>query len=756
MLSYALAIFTGAFLLFQVQPLIGKYILPWFGGSPGVWTTCMLFFQVLLLGGYAYAHCSTRWLRPRQQAVLHLVLLVLSLLFLPITPSEAWKPHGGGGGDPLWQILALLTVSLGLPYFVLSSTGPLLQHWFNRAQPGVSPYRLYALSNVGSLLALISYPFYFESTFSRHTQAQLWSAGLCLFATLCGFCALRMLKLRPGAMNAAGPAEGSETAASPTPLQKLLWLVLPAIASALLLATTNKLCQDVAVIPFLWVLPLCLYLLTFILCFDHPRWYRRGVFSALLVVGFAVVYQLLETGHRSSLDLQIVGYAVTLLVACMVCHGELYHLRPAPAHLTRYYLFIAAGGALGGIFVAAIAPLVFDRYLELQIALWVLSYFLGVVCFTAKSRALVVGAGAGALFATLLIPAMGLGREATWSEWARDYVAALDDFYGKHWLVIAALAVGFALSIGKPRGFFQRPWRMRLVGFPMLLSVALGMLFLIQIGKPDDTVVSVSRNFYGTLTVHEYEHDDSGEKYYQLVNGAITHGLQIIDPDKAMWATSYYGPNSGVGLALTHLDATGGKRIGLVGLGTGSLAAYGKSGDALRIYEINPAVERLARTRFTYLEHCPAKVDVVLGDARLSMEGELQRHESPQFDLLALDAFSSDAIPVHLLTREAFEIYLQELKPGGVIAVHTSNRYLDLRPVVEQLARHFGLESATIFDDDESDWWIYSTTWILLTKNHAFLQQDDIRLATAPAEEIPAKLPLWTDDQTSLFRILKR
>src|SRR5476649_651185 len=313
MLPYALTIFTGAFLLFQVQPLIGKFILPWFGGGPGVWTTCLLFFQTLLLGGYAYAHFSSTRLKPKTQAIVHLVLLALALSLLPITPGDGWKAHIAG--NPVGHILLLLLACVGLPYFVLSSTGPLMQQWFSRAHPGVSPYRLYALSNVGSLLALLSYPVFFEVKFSRHTQATLWAAGLAVFVLCCGYCALRLWKSGNVSTSPAESPDAPPAETAPTSLvDKIFWLALPALASVLLLATTNKLCQEIAVVPFLWVLPLALYLLSFIVCFDHARWYRRGVFVALLAIGTAVLCDLLSAGSDASMTLQIASYAVVLFI----------------------------------------------------------------------------------------------------------------------------------------------------------------------------------------------------------------------------------------------------------------------------------------------------------------------------------------------------------------------------------------------------------------------------------------------------------
>ena len=760
MLPFALTIFTGAFLLFQVQPLIGKFILPWFGGGPGVWTTCLLFFQMVLLGGYAYAHFSSSRLKPRQQVILHFVLLALSLALLPITPSESWKTNLSG--DPNWRILVLLMVTIGLPYFVLSSTGPLMQQWFSQTNPGVSPYRLYALSNVGSLLALLSYPAYFEVRFSRQVQANMWSAGLALFVVFCGYCAYRLWRhaspdapvpaprpaTSPATTDGAPATTGEETTA---PVDKLLWVALPAIASILLLATTNKLSQEVAVIPFLWVLPLSLYLLTFIICFDHARWYHRGVFTALLVVGIAVVCQLLPAGSDAPMRVQIFGYTATLFIACMVCHGELYRLKPPPQRLTSYFLLISAGGALGGFLVAIAAPAIFSDYRELQLGLWVLTYALGVLAFRHRSRELVLGAGAGALLVAFALP------------WLRSF---LDDSsgYGSELLELfrdRAIYVGAGLLVligcvfDLKRRRIAAEFNVRMGAFVMAICIAVGAVFVVQWNSRDTvTVLSASRNFYGTLKVFDYYPSDEEDHYHLLLHGATTHGLQFVKPEKSVLSTTYYAESSGVGLAMGQL-AEGPRRLGLVGLGTGSLATYGRKGDYLRIYEINPAVEKLARSQFKYLDYSQAKIDVVMGDARLMMEQEVAGGKSQQFDLLALDAFSSDAIPVHLLTREAFEIYLRQIKPDGVIAVHISNRYLNLRPVVERLAANFGLSVATISDDNEPEWWIYATTWMLVTKNKAFLASTKIKDATEAADSESKTAPLWTDDFASLYSILK-
>ncbi len=758
MLVYALTIFIGAFLLFLVQPLIGKYILPWFGGGTGVWTTCMLFFQVLLLGGYAYAHFLSRRLKRRAQVVVHLVLLLGAMLLLPITPADAWKPISDS--NPTLHILGLLTVCLGLPYFVLSSTGPLMQQWFSQTNPGVSPYRLYALSNVGSLLALIGYPFFVETHFTRIQQARLWGWGLIAYIIFGVLCALKLWRTKPHEAFTSGTTNSPEpeSAASdlrPSLFDCVLWLMLPACASALLLATTNKLCQDIAVVPFLWVLPLALYLLTFIISFDNPRWYLRGLFALLLVGALAGLCWVLYKGTDTSLTMQIGIYAGGLFVCCMVCHGELYRLRPDPSLLTSFYLMIAAGGALGGLFVAVGAPLLFSDYYEMHWGMALCGLLFIVVCLRDEASA---NAREWRWLACGLTLAAFVGLDLVLSHLAGRSLPIIKSGVTVLrigvWVLLAGLVILWLVR--KKFRTFQH-WRMMTLLWLLPGWLALVTTLWLQASQSNDDVVSRSRNFYGTLKVCEYRQHDPKEHYFLLQHGRITHGIQFVDPIRAKWTTTYYAEGSGIELAVKALPAAG-RRLGVVGLGTGTMAAFGRAGDYLRIYEINREVERLARLRFSYLSNSAARVEVVLGDARLSLE-----RESPQdFDLLALDAFSGDAIPVHLLTTEAFELYARHLKTNGIIAVHISNRYLDLEPAILNLARHFNYRTAVISYEDnevneeiESDWWMYSSTWVLLTHSEAIANSPVIRNAASDVKTNAALIPLWTDDFASLFQVLE-
>ena len=702
--AFSLAIFWGALLLFLVQPLIAKYILPWFGGSPAVWTTCMLFFQLLLLAGYAYAHFSTTRLRTRTQVVVHLALLGLSLLLLPISPGDQWKP--ADGSSPTGTILLLLLATIGLPYLALSATGPLFQAWFSRAHPGVSPYRLYALSNVGSLLALLGYPFLMEPRLGRHDQAVWWSAGLAVFAALAAWCGRQVWRL--GDLPPASvPADSAATGR----FDRTLWLALPACGVILLLSVTNRLCQDIAVIPFLWVLPLSLYLLTFIICFDSPRWYHRAVWLPLLAATLLAVAAWMLQGNLSAptqawlapvawamdaaSELTMFGeiglFLTTLFVGCMVCHGEVYRLRPAAGGLTGFYLSLSAGGAVGGLFVALGAPALFKDYLELHVGLF--------------------------LLAALTLAALWAAADSPVARWRRPWA----------WCGLILLLAGF------------------------------GEALRVDAQAPVSGRIEQTRNFYGVLKVLEEGADDDFDHKRTLQHGGTTHGLQFMAAARRRIPASYYTGTSGIGRTMRTVWPAGGRRIGVVGLGTGSMASWGRPGDVMRFYEINDEVVRIARGSFTFLADTPAKVELVMGDARLSME----REPDQRYDVLVLDAFSSDAIPAHLLTKEAFVTYRRHLKPDGVLAVHVSNRYLDLEPVVRLIAGESGLGVAVINDDDVGEFQVdeftggaYTSDWMLLSADSKVLAQPLISKAASESRETPAGARAWTDERSDLLSVL--
>ncbi len=678
---YALAIFLGAFLLFQVQPLIGKCILPWFGGTPGVWMACLLFFQVLLFCGYAYAHWATSRIGPKVQTLIHLGLLLAACAVLPIAPNAAWKPTGNE--EPVSRILILLAVTVGLPFFVLSTTGPLLQSWFSRTFPGRSPYRLYALSNGGSLLALLTFPVVFEWAFPTQVLTSVWSWTFVAFAVICGFCAWRAGRRGNQTAETIGSAAPPESGPSAATGTRVLWFALAMVPSVLLLATTNQVCLDVASVPFLWIAPLMLYLLTFILCFDSDRWYSRRWVMPAAIVGLGSVYYVIGAGSNISLFKQVAVYFASFFLCAFVCHGELARRKPPARDLTLFYLLIAGGGAAGGMFVALIAPLLFSDYLELHLGLLACAGLMVVVLFS-DSRSLFYRGGP-ALAGLLLIAGWG------------------------------ALAYGLLSEAAEQRA----------------------------------RVIDSARNFFGVLRVTKADSLYGGavEPILALWSGRIAHGFQYQRNELRDLPTAYYNRQSGVGRILSQPTDGRPRRVGLVGLGVGTLAAYAHPGDTFHFYEINPAVERLARAHFDFLSRCAGKVEVTLGDARLALERDQQ---SQNFDVLVLDAFSGDAIPVHLLTAEAFAIYERHLAPDGVIAVHISNRHFSLRPVVEAAAERYHFFTAAVdtppnFSGRDGTRWVSS--WILLSRSKKPLEVNEIRQWTLPPDD---RRVVWTDDHVSL------
>ena len=686
-LIYASTIFISAFLLFQVQPIIAKIILPWFGGAAAVWSVCLLFFQTVLLIGYLYAHFLTQNFRPRVQAWIHAVLLAASFLVLPILPRGHWRPSGTA--DPAFRVLLVLAVTVGLPYFLLSSTSPLLQAWQTRARRGAIPYRLYALSNAGSLLGLLSYPLLVEPRSSTARQAAGWSVLYMCAAVLCGLAAFL-------AGREASSIPPEEVAPRPNWTTQLLWLALAACGSALLLSITNHISQNIAAVPFLWVTPLSLYLLTFILCFASGSTYRRGLFLRLLGLALGgMAYALWPSFSALPLRVLIPLFCAGLFVCCMVCHGELARLKPHPTRLTSFYLMVSLGGAMGAVFVALLAPHLFSGYYELPIAM---------------------GGCAVLVLITLY----------------RDWDGVVSSGQGVRRVALA------------------------------LVVCLITSLYLATREQSANTRLMV-RNFYGVLRVADLVGPstvlvkgqvqlplDSDPHYRKLLNGTIDHGLQFTAPARRREPTTYYGPSSGIGITLTVAGAQGPLRVGVIGLGAGTIAAYGCPGDHYTFYEINPLVVQVANQEFSFLRDSKAKVDVVLGDARLSLE-----REPPQgFDVLAVDAFSSDAIPVHLLTREAFLLYRRHLKPGGVLAVHVSNTYLNLEPVVERAAVSLNQKAIVVDNVPDAKRGIIHAVWVLVGSPEGLLAQPQINVAEVPLDS-RGNEPLWTDDYSSLLRILR-
>jgi len=701
MFRFAVTIFLSAFLLFQVQPLIGKYILPWFGGSPGVWTTCMLMFQMLLLAGYGYAHFATTRMKPRTQGIVHLVLLLASLAMLPIVPDDSWKPSGEE--SPVWRILMLLGGTIGIPYFLLSTTGPLLQSWFAREYPNRSPFRLYALSNFGSLLALLSYPFIVEPALKLGTQAAVWSMLYSTFTLFCGWNAVKLIRFSKSAAPSLGSANATmqisaaqvAAARSPAPVAgstKALWVALACTASVMLLATTNQICQEVPVTPFLWIAPLAIYLVSFILTFDAPRWYRRDVFGPLLVLSICAAWYVVDNSPTIRHDTQLVVYGITLFAVCMTCHGELVRAKPDASNLTLFYLLISVGGALGGLFTALVAPRIFTGYMEFQLGL-------GATC-------------------VLLLVCLGRDERSPF-------------FQLKPFSAWCAMGCGC-----------------------MALCAALGKQALAS----DPTAITSARNFYGPLKIVNRKSETLGPQV-AMVHGRIVHGVQCTNEDLRRMPIAYYGPESGFAVAnrlhparkLAGAEARG-LRIGVVGLGAGVISAYGQAGDSIRYYEINPDVIRMAQQHFSFLKDSPAKNDIVLGDARVCLERELAAG-SQKFDILVIDAFSGDAVPMHLLTRECFRTYAAHLADGGMIVMNISNDNVDLAPVVRGHAAELNIELRSLGSSEDKSRSITRSDWVILTRNEKFLNDPEAvsHFRRMPSERAPI---MWTDDFGSLRQVL--
>jgi hypothetical protein len=793
--AFGLTIFLGAFLLFQIQLLIGKYILPWYGGVPMVWTTCMLCFQVGLLAGYAYAHLIVRRLTTPQQRLLHLAIVAFAFVAVgafitrwgvPLLPDATWKP--GGSESPVWHIVRLLAVTIGAPFFVVATTAPLLQSWYGTSYPKSSPYRLYALSNLGSLMALLTYPALVEVWLPLRLQAWVWTAGFVLFAAGVVTCAWASASrsaskaLIPRSVGAAARRDTWTTPATngreDVPLDELasaveapvrrrapvaprasdwlLWLALSACPSALLLATTNYVSQEIAVIPLLWIVPLSLYLASWVLTFDRDRWYMRGVWGTLLALGLTLTAFVLERGVWAHLALQIGVAVFALFVACMVCHGELARTTPPAAHLTSFYLAITVGGAIGGAFVSLAAPVLFPGTWEYPLALWLVAA-LALITFVRDRQsplhawplrtAAITVLSAAAVFAYVFRDAWPWLSEIS-DPWLFGIPAA-----------VTVLGLVAHVLIRRQWPSEPSPVAPRLAALTSL-AVMVGLI-VVGIALRHVTVsglshsIEHSRSFYGILDVEAIDPGGEGHEV-RLRHGRIVHGKQYRAPDLVREPTAYYGRDSGIGLAiLNHPRRSAGLRIGVIGLGAGTIAAYGEAGDTLRFYELNPHVTRLAGPSgdvFTFVRDSKAHTDVIPGDARLSLEAELARGEPQHFDILAVDAFSSDAIPAHLLTREAVALYLEHLQRDGVLVLNITNRYIELKPVVRGLAAEFNLAYAIVESIDGQ--WTWSSDWVLLARDAALLAAAPIADAKA-TEPSDAPVVRWTDDYSNVLRLVR-
>ncbi len=671
---YGAIAFLSALLLFSIEPIAARQILPVLGGSSAVWITCLVFFQTALLLGYLYAHWLSR-MASRFHRGLHLALLALAVVQTLLTASQ--PPIAGGAVHPVGTVFLFLTATIGLPFLLLASTSPLLQMWLFRSESDASGsgkkvwFRLFALSNAGSLLALLSYPALIEPYLSLHHQRTFWRLGFILFAVSSAFLALNIRET-----TTTTPAEATQVPAASL-RQRWLWFLLPMAAAMQLSAVTSHLTMNVAAIPLLWILPLAAYLITFILAFEAPRLYRRGLVLRLLVLMLASLgYMLSKTDFTIPIDLSILFFLLECFVACLFCHAETYALRPQRAsETTLFYLLIAAGGASGAFLVGIAFPLLFSGNYDLALA----------------------------------------------------------------FLVTAALALAATWNDG---------WTQRLLwttGTVLMLVLA----FALRAAYSRHALVQV-RNFYGSLRVTQNDMSPQQVPIRTLLNGTIQHGTQLFAPEFNHVPTTYYARDSGVGLAFRYCCEGHPRNIGIIGLGAGTLAIYGHAGDRFRFYEINPAVRPIAQNLFTYLRDSSASITFAEGDARTSLAAEPPQN----FDVLVVDAFSGDAIPLHLLTTQAIELYRRHLTPTGILAFHVSNQYLDLAPELAKLAAAANMQARLLNTPPNDVNGEYRAEWVLLTADPAIFSEPEIAAVATPILLRP-NLRVWTDDYSSILPILR-
>jgi hypothetical protein len=726
---FTVALFMSSTLLFLVQPMFAKMILPLLGGTPAVWNTAMLFFQAVLLGGYLYAHASIAWLGVRRQAALHLLIVALPLLILPISVPADWAPPNQG--QTLWLLL-LLCVSLGPPFFVVSSTAPLLQSWFatTRHRSSGDPYFLYAASNLGSMLSLLAYPLFVESRLRLADQTRVWTFGYGLFVVLIAGCAVavwRRTRTEDRAVAVERPAE--VPVSEPLSLvRRLRWIALAFVPSSLMLGVTSYLTTDIASVPLLWIVPLSLYLLSFILVFSPTLARSRGPLVRVLpflLLALAVVILVKATGPTW---LMIPLHLGAFFAAAVVLHGELSRDRPSTRHLTQFYLWIAVGGVLGGLFNALIAPIVFNSVIEYPVAivlaaLLMPSYSSDPVYAKRSRLDVAIPLGVGILAVALALGVRAMGMEPS-------------------------QLTGRLLAIGIPvvliLSFDRRPVRFGSGIAALLIAAAL------PIGTDERPVYS-DRSFF---SVHRVMEDPDG-RYRELVHGNTIHGRQDLDPERTTTPLTYYHRTGPLGAVFPDiLGPPEDLRVGVIGLGTGTMACYKRPGERWTFYEIDPQVERIARNPrlFTFLRDCAPEADVVLGDARL----KLASAPDEGYGILVVDAFSSDSIPVHLVTREAVALYRSKLSPDGVLMFHISNRYLDLRPVLANLAADAGMV-AQVGEDLRDGGKVEGRTpsiWVAMA-------EDTSRLASLSDAPLWRPLPpdprgtMWTDDFSNVLSVLR-
>lgn len=688
-MQYFFSVFISAFLIFQIQPIISKIILPWFGGGASVWTTCMLFFQFFLLVGYLYAFVLTKLLKVKYQIFIHLVCLILSLFLLPYNIQDMQNILISG--TPTWAVLKVLFLGLGFPYVILAANTPLLQHWFTSETNGANPYRLYAISNIGSFLALITYPIIIEPFMPLDWQIKLWSGIYWLFVLMVGWIFLIVVKHNnKNKQCTSQPAVNSKVGF----FRLILWFMLSTLGVVLLVSTTNALTQNVPPVPFLWIAPLAIYLLTYVMAFSNIAIYVRNFWVPIFMLLSFVALLIYFIGGQFDIITQLLIYLLILLCGCMICHGELNTLKPQQGNTTLFYLVLSAGGVCGSILVSFVAKSLFDDFIEFPLA----------------------------IFSILLLASISLW----WSQQFDPVItkSSVDGVTNNH---LSTLATGCAI-------------------------VSLVWLFIFtklntQYQQYD---IAKGRNFYGILTVKDITEGKVNER--RLVDGTTSHGSQSLPLAKLAVPTSYYRPGTGVQLVIEELSRDSLLKVGIIGLGVGALSAYGKPGDYYTFYEINPLVADFANQYFSYLVNTEAKVDVKLGDARVTLQNELDSGLKNAFDLLIIDAFSGDLIPTHLMTREAFLLYEQHIKTHGALALHISNRHLSLLPVIMHHSNSLDFQ-VMVFETPGSGS-EHDAQWVLLTNNNQLIESPTLISRQTVLTNMDFQNVLWTDDYSSLLPIL--
>jgi hypothetical protein len=746
---FSVTLFLSASLLFLVELMIAKMILPLFGGTPAVWNTCMMFFQAILLLGYGYAHLSGTRIRLHRQIVVHLAILLIACVVLPIAIPRQWAPSAGG--SPIGDILLLLLVAVGPPFFVLSSTAPLLQQWFARTgHPSAKdPYYLYSASNLGSMLALISYPTLVEPHFRLAEQSGSWAIGYLIILIMSVVCAVVTKKYlsvcaeqAPGnEMLAAGACAAGGTQL--TYGERGRWIILAFVPSSLMLGVTTFLSTDVAAIPLFWVIPLSLYLLSFIIVFARvPTAVHRA--SVLLL---PISISLLVFVHLSDIDIPkwtvFAFHLANFFITCMVCHGEIARTRPHTEHLTEYYLWMSFGGVLGGIFNSLVAPVIFNTVLEYPLIL-----ILGAMLLPVKNPPGMrdpINWRYILLYIEILVVFVPFTYWST-EKWA---VPSINVSWLPDYLQVASGTLDLLITYGIP---VLLCYSLVFLRKPFLFGIGVGAILLTVLVAKDmkKDIVYRERSFFGVLTVTRA----SDGTFMNLMHGTTLHGKQWLNPVTRFEPVSYYHRKGPVGKVFDEFSGKKKKtRIAVTGLGTGSIAAYAGPGQAIDFYEIDPAVRKISANPdyFSFLSYCRAQWRVVLGDARLTMEKAAPPHS---YGIIILDAFSSDSIPVHLLTKEAIALYFSKLEEDGVLLVHISNKYVSLAPVLETLAEESGY-AARICDDDE-DYEIAKdgSTWVLLAtteKNFGSLAEGD----EWKKIDSRKKVKVWTDDFSNILSVFR-